>query len=230
MANKETKKEVQEVKAEIVKKYTVKQALACKTPEAQAVTCFKNQSLNGYMTTIATAKESGKKAVWKIAIAVHDIVASECFKDDFLTQKALADYLGFSKQNMTLILNASEYASAHTEAIVENYTLKRADIYGRLEKKKKLTEFNLWIANTDRDISSDAKLEAAYRDFRSIGIETKAKTEGASEGAENASEDKTEEVKTEAVTDEAGAEYVRFEFNGLKYRIPVQALKNYMEQ
>ena len=68
-----------------------------------------NKKLVTQFTRINKAIETGNNLKWTIADSIKTIAVDELYKEDFETEKKLADALGISRSNLNKMKNASIY-------------------------------------------------------------------------------------------------------------------------
>ena len=75
----------------------------------ESIATLKNTQLKKSLTTMLTASNAGRSALWKYARAVHAIITNNTFVDDFESQTAFARYIDVSKSTITNYVKAVDF-------------------------------------------------------------------------------------------------------------------------
>ncbi len=181
------------------------------------------------------AAEGMNKSTWAAAKVLYDITAFELWKDDFRTQKDLAEFLGSSQSQISKMSRAYEYYTlAYTEDedgntthILEGYTLAAVTAIMKVERCH-LHDF-ISIYNVSRETSSRAIAEYVkdyYNDSEAAEEATETIDDVVNEDAEDTDSDifdafvviekRINEITTDGNLTDADIERIEKALNDLK--------------
>lgn len=189
----------------------------------QAIT-FKNADLTKHMQAIEKAESMGKRTAFTIARHVVAIIDGEFWKDDFKTETAFMESLGYSSGMLAQWKGAIEYSKKDKNCEKLGYSVNRAYAMNRLDKKGELEKFMKWCTDGKVDVSSDSKLADAITHFH--GKLTKADKEKAIDA------DAKEVKKAKAVNNtlEGAVKVVTIEYNGTVFSVPENDFMKFMKK
>ena len=151
------------------------------------------------------AADGMNKSTWAAAKTVYDITAFELWKDDFQTQKDLADFLGSSQSQISKMSRAYEYYTlAYTEdedgnttPILEGYTIAAVTAIMKVARCELLDFISKY--NVSHETSSRAIAEYV-KDYYN---EDEVAEDDATEETTEETTETIEEVEVEVVGDDS---------------------------
>ena len=194
-----------------------------------AISSLVNKDLRKNVTAMVQASNGLSKSMWKYAIAVHNIIEGELFKDDFKTQKAFAKAMDTNESTLSKFHSAVECVTNELHNYgysMENISYSNAYLLSTIEN---LDEFMGIYHETDFSKIGKNQLEkliSAYKhpEKEVVDVETK----------EAETEAETEEVETEEVEAKKGDitanitdGVLTFTYRKKTYSVPVKDLKDY---
>ena len=194
-----------------------------------AISSLVNKDLRKNVTAMVQASNGLSKSMWKYAIAVHNIIEGELFKDDFKTQKAFAKAMDTNESTLSKFHSAVECVTNELHNYgysMENISYSNAYLLSTIEN---LDEFMGIYHETDFSKIGKNQLEkliSAYKhpEKDAVDVETKeAETEAEAEEVE------TEEVEAKKgdITANITDGILTFTYRKKTYSVPVKDLKDY---
>ena len=184
-----------------------------------SVNSLVNRELRQNVTKMIRATAGMNKDTWTYALAAHNIIECELYKDDFKNLDAFAKAMDTSKSTL------SKYNSAVETIVIlgeygydmQNMTYANAYLLGTLDDD--FTAFMDLYHDTDLGKITKSQLEDIIRKFKNKDVvseeeQPKAKTEN--EGKEN---------KIEAIIEDG---YLYFSYKKKAYAVPMDELKEYI--
>lgn len=194
-----------------------------------AISSLVNKDLRKNVTAMVQASNGLSKSMWKYAIAVHNIIEGELFKDDFKTQKAFAKAMDTNESTLSKFHSAVECVTndLHNYGYsMENISYSNAYLLSTIEN---LDEFMGIYHETDFSKIGKNQLEkliSAYKHPEKEVVEVEPK--------ETETEAETEEVEAEEVEAKKGDitanitdGVLTFTYRKKTYSVPVKDLKDY---
>ena len=194
-----------------------------------AISSLVNKDLRKNVTAMVQASNGLSKSMWKYAIAVHNIIEGELFKDDFKTQKAFAKAMDTNESTLSKFHSAVECVTndLHNYGYsMENISYSNAYLLSTIEN---LDEFMGIYHETDFSKIGKNQLEkliSAYKHPEKEVVDVESK--------EAETEAETEEVEAEEVEAKKGDitanitdGVLTFTYRKKTYSVPVKDLKDY---
>ena len=119
-----------------------------------------NKELKQDLTIILDAIATGNQCVWDYAIAVHNIIDTESFSDDFETVKDFCEWAGLDKSKVTQYTKAVKFVM-DKQIDVKNIVV--ANAYQLSTLGDKYDDFVEWCENNEIDFMS-----LSVRDLREV--------------------------------------------------------------
>lgn len=184
--------------------------LAIIKTEAKELT---NKELKKEVIAYASAGESVGNARWKMARAIHNIVISNLFIEDFDTISEFGEFIGLKKSNISQLVSACQLIDMMSFN-QDEWTVGKAYTLSTLSFEER-EEFLVWskLQGIDLPLMSDKALINLIKEWRA-SIEEFETEEAETEEAE------TEEAETEV-------EVMVIDENGNKYSVPASILEKY---
>lgn len=145
-----------------------------------------NKELKQDLTIMLEAIATGNQCVWDYAIAVHNIIETESFSDDFETVKDFCEWAGLDKSKVTQYTKAVKFVM-DKQIDVKNIVV--ANAYQLSTLGDKYDEFVEWCKNNEIDFMS-----LSVRDLREVTKQYKESLVVADVGVEEVNEETTEET------------------------------------
>lgn len=197
-----------------------------------AISSLVNKDLRKNVTAMVQASNGLSKSMWKYAIAVHNIIEGELFKDDFKTQKAFAKAMDTNESTLSKFHSAVECVTndLHNYGYsMENISYSNAYLLSTIEN---LDEFMGIYHETDFSKIGKNQLEkliSAYKHPEKEVVEVEPK--------EAETEDEAEEVEVEEVEAKKGniianisKGILTFTYRAKHYSVPMKDLKDYITE
>lgn len=194
-----------------------------------AISSLVNKDLRKNVTAMVQASNGLSKSMWKYAIAVHNIIEGELFKDDFKTQKAFAKAMDTNESTLSKFHSAVECVTNDLHAYgysMENISYSNAYLLSTIEN---LDEFMGIYHETDFSKIGKNQLEkliSAYKHPEKEVVEVEPKEAEAEAEAEEVEAEEVEAKKgdiTANITDGV----LTFTYRKKTYSVPVKDLKDY---
>lgn len=194
-----------------------------------AISSLVNKDLRKNVTAMVQASNGLSKSMWKYAIAVHNIIEGELFKDDFKTQKAFAKAMDTNESTLSKFHSAVECVTNDLHAYgysMENISYSNAYLLSTIEN---LDEFMGIYHETDFSKIGKNQLEkliSAYKHPEKEVVEVEPKEAEAEAEAEEVEVEEVEAKKgdiTANITDGV----LTFTYRKKTYSVPVKDLKDY---
>lgn len=194
-----------------------------------AISSLVNKDLRKNVTAMVQASNGLSKSMWKYAIAVHNIIEGELFKDDFKTQKAFAKAMDTNESTLSKFHSAVECVTndLHNYGYsMENISYSNAYLLSTIEN---LDEFMGMYHDTDFSKIGKNQLEkliSAYKhpEKEVVDVEPKeAETEAEAEEVEAEEVEAKKGDITANITDGV----LTFTYRKKTYSVPVKDLKDY---
>ena len=119
-----------------------------------------NKELKQDLTIMLEAIATGNQCVWDYAIAVHNIIETESFSDDFETIKDFCEWSGLDKSKVTQYTKAVKFVM-DKQIDVKNIVV--ANAYQLYTLGDKYDDFVKWCENNEIDFMS-----LSVRDLREV--------------------------------------------------------------
>ena len=119
-----------------------------------------NKELKQDLTIMLDAIATGNQCVWDYAIAVHNIIDTESFSDDFETVKDFCEWAGLDKSKVTQYTKAVKFVM-DKQIDVKNIVV--ANAYQLSTLGDKYDDFVEWCENNEIDFMS-----LSVRDLREV--------------------------------------------------------------
>ena len=119
-----------------------------------------NKELKQDLTIMLEAIATGNQCVWDYAIAVHNIIETESFSDDFETVKDFCEWAGLDKSKVTQYTKAVKFVM-DKQIDVKNIVV--ANAYQLSTLGDKYDDFVEWCENNEIDFMS-----LSVRDLREV--------------------------------------------------------------
>lgn len=119
-----------------------------------------NKELKQDLTIMLEAIATGNQCVWDYAIAIHNIIETESFSDDFETVKDFCEWAGLDKSKVTQYTKAVKFVM-DKQIDVKNIVV--ANAYQLSTLGDKYDEFVEWCENNEIDFMS-----LSVRDLREV--------------------------------------------------------------
>ena len=178
------------------------------------ITGLKNSALKESLLTIRGAVLSVNVSQWKVAQAVHDILAKETFKEDFETEEKFANFIGISRSNCNKMKKAVDFRN--NDKTFEGWTLNKIYEIMCLPKEEAPKVLKDYMIDKDDTVKEIREAVKAYKDDTSkskvvadvepekddtskskVVADVEPEKEAEPETEEKEEEPKTEEPKTE---------------------------------
>ena len=124
-----------------------------------------NKELKQDLTIMLDAIATGNQCVWDYAIAVHNIIETESFSDDFETVKDFCEWAGLDKSKVTQYTKAVKFVM-DKQIDVKNIVV--ANAYQLSTLGDKYDDFVEWCENNEIDFMS-----LSVRDLREVAKQYK---------------------------------------------------------
>lgn len=194
-----------------------------------AISSLVNKDLRKNVTAMVQASNGLSKSMWKYAIAVHNIIDGELFKDDFKTQKAFAKAMDTNESTLSKFHSAVECVTndLHNYGYsMENISYSNAYLLSTIEN---LDEFMGIYHETDFSKIGKNQLEkliSAYKHPEKEVVDVEPK-EAETEEAEAETEAEEVEAKKGDITANITDGVLTFTYRKKTYSVPVKDLKDY---
>ena len=119
-----------------------------------------NKELKQDLVIMLEAIATGNQCVWDYAIAVHNIIETESFSDDFETVKDFCEWAGLDKSKVTQYTKAVKFVM-DKQIDVKNIVV--ANAYQLSTLGEKYDDFVKWCENNEIDFMS-----LSVRDLREV--------------------------------------------------------------
>ena len=145
-----------------------------------------NKELKQDLTIMLEAIATGNQCVWDYAIAVHNIIETESFSDDFETVKEFCEWAGLDKSKVTQYTKAVKFVM-DKQIDVKNIVV--ANAYQLSTLGDKYDDFVEWCENNEIDFMS-----LSVRDLREVTKQYKESLVVADVDVEEVNEEADEET------------------------------------
>ena len=146
-----------------------------------------NKELKQDLVIMLDAIATGNQCVWDYAIAVHNIIETESFSDDFETVKDFCEWAGLDKSKVTQYTKAVKFVM-DKQIDVKNIVV--ANAYQLSTLGDKYGDFVEWCENNEIDFMS-----LSVRDLREVTKQYKESLVVADVDVEEANEEANEETE-----------------------------------
>ena len=194
-----------------------------------AISSLVNKDLRKNVTAMVQASNGLSKSMWKYAIAVHNIIEGELFKDDFKTQKAFAKAMDTNESTLSKFHSAVECVTndLHNYGYsMENISYSNAYLLSTIEN---LDEFMGIYHETDFSKIGKNQLEkliSAYKHPEKEVVDVDPK-EAETEAEADEVEAEEVEAKKGDITANITDGVLTFTYRKKTYSVPVKDLKDY---
>lgn len=148
-----------------------------------------NKELKQDLVIMLDAIATGNQCVWDYAIAVHNIIETESFSDDFETVKDFCEWAGLDKSKVTQYTKAVKFVM-DKQIDVKNIVV--ANAYQLSTLGDKYDDFVKWCENNEIDFMS-----LSVRDLREVTKQYKESLVIADVDVEEVNEETDEETDEE---------------------------------
>ena len=148
-----------------------------------------NKELKQDLVIMLEAIATGNQCVWDYAIAVHNIIETESFSDDFETVKDFCEWAGLDKSKVTQYTKAVKFVM-DKQIDVKNIVV--ANAYQLSTLGDKYDEFVEWCKNNEIDFMS-----LSVRDLREVTKQYKESLVVADVDVEETDVEETEDIMNE---------------------------------
>lgn len=146
-----------------------------------------NKELKQDLTIMLEAIATGNQCVWDYAIAIHNIIETESFSDDFETVKDFCEWAGLDKSKVTQYTKAVKFVM-DKQIDVKNIVV--ANAYQLSTLGDKYDEFVEWCESNEIDFMS-----LSVRDLREVTKQYKESLVVADVDVEEVNEEVDEETE-----------------------------------
>lgn len=146
-----------------------------------------NKELKQDLVIMLEAIATGNQCVWDYAIAVHNIIETESFSDDFETVKDFCEWAGLDKSKVTQYTKAVKFVMDN-QIDVKNIVV--ANAYQLSTLGDKYDDFVEWCENNEIDFMS-----LSVRDLREVTKQYKESLVIADVDVEEVNEESDEETE-----------------------------------
>ena len=146
-----------------------------------------NKELKQDLVIMLEAIATGNQCVWDYAIAVHNIIETESFSDDFETVKDFCEWAGLDKSKVTQYTKAVKFVM-DKQIDVKNIVV--ANAYQLSTLGNKYDDFVEWCENNEIDFMS-----LSVRDLREVTKQYKESLVIADVDVEEVNEEADEETE-----------------------------------
>lgn len=146
-----------------------------------------NKELKHDLVIMLEAIATGNQCVWDYAIAVHNIIETESFSDDFETVKEFCEWAGLDKSKVTQYTKAVKFVM-DKQIDVKNIVV--ANAYQLSTLGDKYDDFVEWCENNEIDFMS-----LSVRDLREVTKQYKESMVVADVDVEEVNEEADEETE-----------------------------------
>ena len=146
-----------------------------------------NKELKQDLVIMLEAIATGNKCVWDYAIAVHNIIETESFSDDFETVKDFCEWAGLDKSKVTQYTKAVKFVM-DKQIDVKNIVV--ANAYQLSTLGDEYDDFVEWCENNEIDFMS-----LSVRDLREVTKQYKESLVVADVDVEEVNEEADEETE-----------------------------------
>ena len=146
-----------------------------------------NKELKQDLVIMLEAIATGNQCVWDYAIAVHNIIETESFSDDFETVKDFCEWAGLDKSKVTQYTKAVKFVM-DKQIDVKNIVV--ANAYQLSTLGDKYDDFVEWCENNEIDFMS-----LSVRDLREVTKQYKESLVVADVDVEEVNEEADEETE-----------------------------------
>lgn len=204
------------------------------------VSSLTNKDLRKNVTAMLQASAGLNKSTWKYAIALHNIIAGEQFKDDFKNQKAFGTAMDIKESTITKCCKAVDMvinvlpAYGYGLEIDEEKGVKAVIGYSNAYLLGTIDDLPAFMEKySDTDFSKIGKnqlekLISLYKKPQKEAVEVEANE------VEEVEETETEEVEAKAnkgdITANISKGILTFSYRGKNYSVPMKDLKEYIIQ
>ena len=194
-----------------------------------AISSLVNKDLRKNVTAMVQASNGLSKSMWKYAIAVHNIIEGELFKDDFKTQKAFAKAMDTNESTLSKFHSAVECVTNDLQNYgysMENISYSNAYLLSTIEN---LDEFMGIYHETDFSKIGKNQLEKLISAYKHPEKEAVDVTPNETEDEAETEEVEAEEVEAKKgdITANITDGVLTFTYRKKTYSVPVKDLKDY---
>ena len=158
-----------------------------------------NKELKQDLTIMLEAIATGNQCVWDYAIAVHNIIETESFSDDFETVKDFCEWAGLDKSKVTQYTKAVKFVM-DKQIDVKNIVV--ANAYQLSTLGDKYDDFIEWCENNEIDFMS-----LSVRDLREVTKQYKESLVVADVDVEEVNEETEDMMNEPTSTDEETVQF-----------------------
>ena len=158
-----------------------------------------NKELKQDLVIMLDAIATGNQCVWDYAIAVHNIIETESFSDDFETVKDFCEWAGLDKSKVTQYTKAVKFVM-DKQIDVKNIVV--ANAYQLSTLGDKYDDFVEWCENNEIDFMS-----LSVRDLREVTKQYKESLVVADVDVEEVNEETEDMMNEPTSTDEETVQF-----------------------
>ena len=158
-----------------------------------------NKELKQDLVIMLEAIATGNQCVWDYAIAVHNIIETESFSDDFETVKDFCEWAGLDKSKVTQYTKAVKFVM-DKQIDVKNIVV--ANAYQLSTLGDKYDDFIEWCENNEIDFMS-----LSVRDLREVTKQYKESLVVADVDVEEVNEETEDMMNEPTSTDEETVQF-----------------------
>ena len=158
-----------------------------------------NKELKQDLVIMLEAIATGNQCVWDYAIAVHNIIETESFSDDFETVKDFCEWAGLDKSKVTQYTKAVKFVM-DKQIDVKNIVV--ANAYQLSTLGDKYDDFVEWCENNEIDFMS-----LSVRDLREVTKQYKESLVVAEVDVEEVNEETEDMMNEPTSTDEETVQF-----------------------
>ena len=193
-----------------------------------AISLLVNKDLRKNVTAMVQASNGLSKSMWKYAIAVHNIIDGELFKDDFKTQKAFAKAMDTNESTLSKFHSAVECVTNDLQVYgytMENISYSNAYLLSTIDD---LPAFMIKYNDTDFSKIGKNQLEkliSAYKKPQEIVVDVEPQEEAPQE---EAPQEEKQELKKGDIVAHIENGFLSFTYRKKSYVVPMKELKGYI--
>ena len=193
-----------------------------------AISLLVNKDLRKNVTAMVQASNGLSKSMWKYAIAVHNIIDGELFKDDFKTQKAFAKAMDTNESTLSKFHSAVECVTNDLQVYgytMENISYSNAYLLSTIDN---LADFMAKYHDTDFSKIGKNQLEkliSAYKKPQEEAVEVEPQEEAPQE---EAPQEEKQELKKGDIIAHIENGFLSFTYRKKSYVVPMKEIKGYI--
>lgn len=193
-----------------------------------AISLLVNKDLRKNVTAMVQASNGLSKSMWKYAIAVHNIIDGELFKDDFKTQKAFAKAMDTNESTLSKFHSAVECVTNDLHEYgytMENISYSNAYLLSTIDD---LSAFMDKYHDTDFSKIGKNQLEKLISAYKKPQEAVEVEPQEAETEETEAPQEEPQEAKKGDITANITKGILTFTYRNNTYVVPVKELKSYI--